>query len=84
MPTHFAYLARCNDDTLYAGYTTDIEKREAAHNQGKGAHYPRIRRPISIIYSEQFETRSEAQKREYQLKQLKKQDKELLAGANTL
>ena len=78
MQKHYAYLARCNEDSLYAGYTNDLKGREAKHNEGKGAHYTRIRRPIKIVYYEEFHTKSEAMKREYQLKHLKKQGKEEL------
>ena len=79
---YHAYLTRCNDNSLYAGYTTDLENREKVHNEGKGAHYTRMRRPVRIVYSEQFKTRSEAQKREYQFKQLSKKDKESLATSH--
>lgn len=78
MLKYYVYLARCNDDSLYAGYTTDLKRREAKHNEGKGAHYTRIRRPIKIVYHEEFETKSAAMKREYQLKHLRKKDKESL------
>lgn len=74
----YVYIARCNDGTLYTGYTTDLEKREAKHNEGKGAHYTCIRRPVKIVYHEEFETKSEAMKREYQIKLLRKKDKEEL------
>ncbi|MFC1810871.1 GIY-YIG nuclease family protein [Patescibacteria group bacterium] len=76
MPKYYAYLARCSDNTLYAGYTTDLKNRQAKHNKGEGARYTRIRRPIKIVYYEEFKTKSEAMKREYQLKHLKKTDKE--------
>ena len=78
---YYAYLARCNDNSIYAGYTSDLEKREEAHNQGKGAHYTRTRRPVHILYSEKFQNRGEAQKREYQFKQLPKKAKEKLIKA---
>lgn len=78
MIKYYAYLARCNDDSLYAGYTTDLKHREAKHNEGKGARYTRIRRPIKIVYFEEFVNRSDAMKREYQLKHLKKANKESL------
>ncbi len=81
MNKYYAYLARCNDDTLYAGYTNNLEEREAKHNDGKGAHYTKIRRPIKIVYSEEFVNRSDAMKREYQLKQLKKEEKEKLINS---
>lgn len=76
MNKYYAYLARCNDDTLYAGYTNDIKNREEAHNEGNGAHYTRMRRPVKIVYFEEFVNRSEAMKREYQLKHLSKKEKE--------
>lgn len=72
----YVYIVRCNDGTLYTGYTTDLEKREVKHNEGKGAHYTRIRRPVKIVYHEEFETKSEAMKREYQIKLLRRKDKE--------
>jgi len=77
---YYAYLARCNDGTLYAGYTNDIKNREAKHNEGKGARYTRIRRPIKIVWNEEFSTKSEAMKREYELKHLTKKEKEGLIG----
>lgn len=76
MHKYYAYLARCNDNTLYAGYTNDLKEREIKHNDGKGAHYTKIRRPIKIVYSEGFVNRSDAMKRECQLKKLKRDEKE--------
>lgn len=78
MQKYYAYLARCSDKTLYAGYTVDVKRRELVHNEGDGARYTRMRRPVEIIYFEEFATRSEAMKREYALKQLDKQQKEQL------
>jgi len=78
MSKYYAYLARCNDNSLYAGYTADLKSREVKHNEGKGARYTRTRKPIKIVYHEEFKTKSEAMKREYQLKHLKKSDKENL------
>lgn len=80
MKEHYVYIARCIDDTLYTGYTTDLEARETRHNEGRGARYTRTRRPIEIIYSETFETRSAALKREYEIKQMKKEEKEHLVS----
>lgn len=80
MTKYFAYLARCNDDTLYSGYTNNIEKRELAHNEGKGARYTRMRRPVRIVYFEEFKNRDDAMKREYQLKHLNKNEKERLTS----
>lgn len=80
MTKYYAYLARCSDDTLYAGYTNDIENREDAHNKGTaGARYTRMRRPVKIVYFEEFANRADAMKREYELKQLSKKEKESLS-----
>jgi len=84
--SHFVYILRCSDSTLYAGYTTDLEKRLTEHNgegntktsQSAGAKYTRGRRPVQIIYHEKFDTRSEAMQREYAIKQLSRVQKEEL------
>ena len=73
---YFFYLARCNDDTLYAGHCKEVQIREEKHNHGTGAKYTRARRPIKIVYSEKHNSRSEAAKREYEVKQWPKQKKE--------
>ncbi|MDB4978677.1 MAG: putative endonuclease [Candidatus Peribacteria bacterium] len=65
---HFFYIARCRDKTLYSGTCLDLAAREAKHNDGTGAKYTRSRRPVKIIYSEEYETLSEARKREYEVK----------------
>ena len=65
------YMVRCSDGTLYTGITNDLEKRIEAHNSGKdGARYTRSRRPVTLVYSEQVESKSAAAKLEYQLKKL--------------
>lgn len=71
----YTYIARCADDTLYTGYTTDIENRERVHNSGKGAKYTRARLPVKIVYFEEFETKKEAQSREWHIKRLSRQEK---------
>jgi len=81
MQKYFVYIALCNDGSLYTGYTVDLKKREYAHNEGKGARYTRVRRPVKFVYYEQFKTKSEAMKREYAIKQLKKIDKEALINS---
>ncbi|HLD71872.1 MAG TPA: GIY-YIG nuclease family protein [Candidatus Peribacteraceae bacterium] len=75
---HYFYLARCSDDSLYAGTCLDLAEREGKHNEGKGAKYTRSRRPIRIMYHEEFETLGEARKREAEVKRWKKDKKELL------
>jgi len=68
---YFIYILECADKTLYVGSTNDIEKRLRAHNNSKvGAHYTKIRRPVILKYSEKFDTKSEALKRECAIKKL--------------
>ena len=72
----FVYFLQCRDNSFYCGYTNDLMKRVEAHNKGKGAKYTQKRRPVKLVYWEEFETRSEAMKREYALKQLTRKEKE--------
>ena len=73
---YFVYILECADKTFYCGYTTDLEKRIFNHNNSKvGAKYTKARRPVKLIYSEEFLTLSEALKREYSIKCLKKAEK---------
>ena len=76
--THYAYIVKCADGTLYTGYTNDLAKRMKAHNEGKGAKYTRTRRPVELIYYEEFGTKEEAMSREWHIKQLTRSDKEEL------
>jgi putative endonuclease len=72
----YVYILKCNDETFYIGYTNHLEKRLHAHNNTKsGAHYTKIRRPVSLVYHEIFETSSEARKRENELKKLTREQK---------
>lgn len=75
----FVYLLRCRDQTLYTGITTDLNQRLHEHNHtDKGAKYTRGRRPVSLIYSEEYPSRSLAASREYQIKKLTRLKKEQL------
>lgn len=67
---YYAYLLRCGDGSLYAGYTTDLRRRERAHNAGKGAKYTRSRLPVVLAYFEEFETEHDARSREWRLKRM--------------
>lgn len=69
------YILRCRDGSLYTGITTDIEKRIAAHNAGKGAKYTRSRRPVVLAYSEVCGSHSEALKRELEIKAMPREEK---------
>lgn len=75
---NYTYMVRCRDGSLYTGWTTDIEKRIKAHNEGKGAKYTHSRRPVKLVYCETFETKTEAMKREYAIKQMNRASKEKL------
>ena len=71
----YVYMLRCADDTLYTGYTNDVRKRLDAHNSGKGAKYTRTRRPCKLVWACACDTKSDAMKREYEIKQLTRQEK---------
>ncbi len=74
----YVYMLRCRDNSLYTGYTDNVERRLAVHNSGKGAKYTRSRLPVSLAYKEEWEDKSAALKREFAIKQLTKQEKEAL------
>ena len=80
----YVYIVRCNDGTLYTGITKNLDKRIDEHNSGNGgAKYTRPRRPVTLVYTEQVESRSDAAKREYQLKRMplmKKNDLIIASG----
>ena len=71
----FAYLVRCADGTLYGGYTTDLQKRLAAHNSGKGAKYTRSRLPVELVWWEEYPTKEAAMSREWHVKRLTREQK---------
>ena len=75
MNHYYTYIVKCNDDTLYTGWTTDLDKRIKAHNSGKGAKYTRSRAPVHLVYSEEHPDKITAMKREYAIKQLNRQQK---------
>ena len=77
---NYTYILKCKDETLYTGWTNDIEKRLEAHNAGKGAKYTRSRRPVELVYLEQFETKEEAMSREAKVKQFSRKQKEELVA----
>jgi putative endonuclease len=73
---YYVYILTCNDDTLYVGSTPDLEKRLHAHNNLKsGAHYTKIRRPVTLAYSEKQKTYSLARAREAELKRMTRAEK---------
>ncbi len=74
----YFYLARCSNDSLYAGSCVDLQAREQKHNEGKGAKYTRAHLPVKIVYSEEFKTLPEALRREAEVKKWSKIEKEKL------
>lgn len=75
------YLLRCADGSLYAGITTDLERRLAEHNAGRGARYTRSRLPAELVYSETAADRAAAQRREHVIRRLSRTDKQRLVAA---
>lgn len=73
----WVYIVRCADGSLYTGIARDLDKRIAAHNGagGAGASYTRARRPVRLVYREGAGNRSLASRREYEIKQLSREDK---------
>jgi predicted GIY-YIG superfamily endonuclease len=78
---HYVYVVRCADGSLYTGYARDPVARAAVHNSGKGAHYTASRRPVTLIYLEGFAGKSDALKREHELKRLRRAAKEAIVAA---
>lgn len=73
---HFIYILKCSDGTLYTGYTKNLEKRILAHNTSKtAAKYTRSRRPVKMVYSEKFHSKSKALKREWEIKKMGRVEK---------
>lgn len=78
------YMLRCADGTLYTGITTDVERRLAEHNSGKGAKYTRSRRPVEVVYREPCPDKSAALRREIAVKRLSRAHKCKLMEGNGL
>ncbi|MFC7156467.1 GIY-YIG nuclease family protein [Halomarina halobia] len=76
--SHYVYVLRCGDGTLYTGYTTDVERRLRDHRAGRGAKYTRGRGPLEVVHVETYASRSAAMSREYAIKQLTRTGKERL------
>lgn len=75
MKKAFVYIVECRDNSLYTGWTTDLEERIKTHNEGTGAKYTRSRRPVKLVYFEEVENRSTALKREAAIKKLTREKK---------
>lgn len=74
--SYYIYILICSDKTLYTGSTNDLDRRLIAHNtSSKGAKYTRGRRPVKLVYSEEFKTKSKALKREWEIKGMERSKK---------
>ena len=72
---NYTYIVKCSDGSFYTGWTNDLEKRIKAHNDGKGAKYTKSRRPVVLAYYEEFYTKEEAMRREWEIKQMTRAQK---------
>ena len=81
MKDWWVYIIRCSDNSYYTGIATDPQRRFAEHANGRGAKYFRSRKPQQIVFQEGGYDRSAASKREWQIKALTRQEKELLVDS---
>lgn len=72
---HIVYILKCKDDTLYTGYTNNLQRRLQLHKSGKGAKYTRGRGPFKVVLVEEYSTKKQAMQREYKIKQLTRKEK---------
>lgn len=72
---NYTYIVKCSDGSLYTGWTNNLEKRIKDHNAGRGAKYTKARRPVVLVYKEEFLTKQEAMKREWEIKRLSRKEK---------
>ncbi|WP_194191759.1 GIY-YIG nuclease family protein [Clostridium chrysemydis] len=72
---NYVYILKCNDGSLYTGWTNNLEKRFKAHSEGRGAKYTKGRGPLELVYYEEFEEKNDAMKREYAIKKMTKAQK---------
>ncbi len=75
---NYTYMVKCKDGSFYTGWTTNLKRRLEQHNNGTGAKYTRSRRPVELVYYEQFATKEEAMRREAAIKKLTHAQKEQL------
>ncbi len=79
---NYVYILKCRDGSLYTGWTNDLERRLREHNAGKGAKYTKSRRPVVLVYFEEFVTKEEAMSREYAIKRLRRKEKRKLVESD--
>lgn len=71
----YVYILQCNDNSLYTGYTVDLDERVRCHNKGKASKYTRARLPVKLVYYEVYHEKTDALKREYEIKQFSRKKK---------
>ncbi|SJZ86868.1 GIY-YIG nuclease family protein [Anaerorhabdus furcosa] len=81
---NYVYILECGNGSFYTGWTNHLEHRVQVHNEGKGAKYTKAHLPVKLVYVEEFEDKSEALRREYEIKQLTRSEKLMLISANNL
>ena len=81
---YYVYILLTENNTYYCGYTDDVEKRFASHLNGTGAKYTKSHKPVKILWTKEFSTKSEAQKEEYRIKHTltRKQKEDLINSKN--
>ena len=79
---YFIYLLECSDNSLYCGHTGDLEQRIKRHNAGTGGRYTRTRLPVKLVYSEKVLGKKKAMRREMEIKQCSRKQKEGLIEKN--
>jgi putative endonuclease len=79
----YTYMVECSDGSFYTGWTNDLEKRIKAHNEKRGAKYTRSRTPVRLVYYEAFTEKQDAMRREYEIKQYSRREKEALIKQKT-
>ena len=82
--TYYVYVLLCRDGSYYTGYTHDLNNRLKQHLNGKGSRYTRMNKPEKIVHTELFGSRSEAMKREREIKRLTRKQKALLTDDRNL
>jgi len=79
---YYIYIVRCSDNSYYVGYSENVAKRVKAHNKGSGLHYTKTRRPVVLVYQEEYESKKIALHRERQIKQWRRAKKEALINGD--
>lgn len=79
----YVYILKCSDGTLYTGWTNNLDRRLAAHNAGTASKYTRSKRPVEMVWHEQYADKSAALKREAEIKKLPREKKMELIKLST-